>query len=140
MDIKKLQPEAEVTYELETTGEPISITFRVGFIALDGIDDYVKESVRTDGGVPRLSSIIRKAVSEAIHDWDLTEDGKPLSCTQENKNKYLPLLFGLRVKPEKEPEVVLDADGKSILPDPAATTLVRMLAEFAGNAENFVKN
>ena len=41
MDIKRLQPEAEVAYELDTTGKPITITFRVGFIALDAVQDYI---------------------------------------------------------------------------------------------------
>ena len=132
MDIKKLQPEAEVTYALETTGEPISITFRVGFIALDAVQDYVNES-RDGTRPPRISDVIRRAVSDAIHGWDLTEGDAPLPCTRETKDKYLPLLFGLKVQ---GPEAVVD----DVLVDPAASVLVRELAEFAGNPENFLKN
>ena len=134
MDIKRLQPEAEVTYELETTGEPISITFKVGFIALDAVQDYVNES-RTGNNPPRISDVIRRAVADAIHDWDLTEAGAPLPCTRENKDKYLLLLFGLKTK---QPEVVVE--GEAIPTDPVASVLVRALAEFAGNPENFLKN
>jgi len=132
MDIKKLQPEAEVTYALETTGEPITITFRVGFIALDAVQDYVNES-RDGTRPPRISDVIRRAVSDAIRGWDLTEGDAPLPCTRESKDKYLPLLFGLKVQ---KPEAVVD----DVLVDPAASVLVRELAEFAGNPENFLKN
>ena len=132
MDIKKLQPEAEVTYALETTGEPITITFKVGFIALDAVQDYVNES-RDGARPPRISDVIRRAVSDAIHGWDLTEGDAPLACTRESKDKYLPLLFGLKVQ---KSEAVVD----DVLVDPAASVLVRELAEFAGNPENFLKN
>jgi hypothetical protein len=132
MDIKKLTPEAEVTYALETTGEPISIIFRVGFIALDAVQDYVNES-RDGTRPPRISDVIRRAVSDAIRGWDLTEGDAPLPCTRESKDKYLPLLFGLKVQ---KPEAVVD----DVLVDPAASVLVRELAEFVGNPENFLKN
>lgn len=126
MDIKKLQPEAEVAYELETTGDPIAITFRVGFMTLDAIPDYVREG---EISRPRVSDVVRRAMADAIHGWDLTDDGKPLACTRENKEKYLPLLFGLKVKrPEKESA------------NPIDNVLVVLLAEFAGTAENFLKN
>jgi len=134
MDIKKLQPEAEATYSLETTGEPISITFKVGFIALDAVQDYVNES-RAGNDAPRISDVIRRAVSDAIHAWDLMEGDVALPCTRENKDKYLPLLFGLKTK---QPEVVVE--GEVIPADPVASVLVRVLAEFAGNPENFLKN
>ena len=137
MDIKKLQPEVEITYGLETTGKPISITFKVGFIPLDAVQDYVNESRVADivGWRPRISDVIRRAVSDAIHAWDLTEDDVALPCTQENKDKYLPLLFGLKIK---QPEAVVD--GETVPTDPVASVLVRALAEFAGNPENFLKN
>ena len=134
MDIKKLQPETEATYALETTGEPISITFKVGFIALDAVQDYVNES-RAGNDAPRISDVIRRAVADAIHDWDLTEDGKPLPCTRKNKDEYLPLLFGLRVK---QPEVT--GEGEDVPADPVASVLVRALAEFAGEPGHFLKN
>jgi hypothetical protein len=127
-----MKPEAEITYELETTGEPISVTFKVGFIALDAVQDYVNES-RVGNNFPRISDVIRRAVSDAIRDWDLTEDSKPLPCTRETKDKYLPLLFGLIVK---KPEALVD----DVLIDPAASTLVRALVDFAGESGNFLKN
>ena len=130
MDIKKLTPEAGITYALETTGEPITITFRVGFIALDAVQDYVNES-RNGTNPPRISDVIRRAVTDAIHDWDLTEDGKPLACTRETKDKYLPLLFGLKIKQEASPA--------EVPADPASGILVRALVEFAGNSENFLR-
>lgn len=133
MDIKRLQPEAEVTYELETTGEPITITFKVGFIALDAVQDYANES-RAGTGAPRISDVIRRAVSDAIRDWDLTEDGKALPCTRETKDKYLPLLFGLKIKQEAVEPV------EGALVDPAAGVLVRAIVEFAGESGNFLKN
>jgi len=133
MDIKKLTPEAEVTYALETTGEPIAITFKVGFIALDAVQDYVNES-RDGTRPPRISDVIRRAVADAIHGWDLTEGDAALPCTRETKDKYLPLLFGLKIKQEAVEPV------EGALVDPAASVLVRELAEFAGNPENFLKN
>ena len=139
MDIKKLQPEAEVTYELETTGEPISITFRIGFAAIDAIQDYVNESAITTGALPRLSDVVRKAVSEAIHGWDLTEGDKPLSCTREAKDKYLPLLFGLKIKKAEAEQPEKPEENKAPI-DPAASTIIRALIEFVGNVENFLKN
>lgn len=136
MDIKKLQPESEVTYELETTGDPITITFKVGFLALDGVWDYVNES-REGTMPPRLSAVIRRAVADAIHGWDLTEGDEALACTRENKDKYLPLLFGLRVK---RPAVAEAVEGPLLPVNPAADVLVLKLAEFVGAAENFLKN
>jgi hypothetical protein len=139
MDIKKLQPEVEVTYDLDTTGEPITIMFRVGFIALDAVQDYVNESMDAEHCIdkprPRISDVIRRAVSDAIHGWDLMEGPNALACTRENKDKYLPLLFGLKTK---QSEVIID--GEPIPTDPVASVLVRALAEFAGNPENFLKN
>ena len=138
MDIKKLQPEAEVTYELDTAEgtPPISVTFKVRFLALDGVWDYVNES-REGTEQPRLSAVIRRAVADAIQGWDLTEGPEALACTRENKDKYLPLLFGLKVKRP----VVVEAEGTPALPvNPAADVLVMKLAEFAGAAENFLKN
>jgi hypothetical protein len=131
MDIKKLQPEAEVTYQLESTGEPVSITFKVGFLELDAIPDYVNES-REGTRTPRLSAVIRKAIADTIHGWDLTEGGQPLPCTRDNKDKYLPLLFGLKVK-----RPVAEVEDES---NPIASILVMVLAQFAGTAENFLKN
>ena len=134
MDIKKLHPEAGITYELDTTGKPIAITFKVGFIALDAVQDYINES-RDGTRPPRISDVIRRAVSDAIHAWDLMEGDVALPCTQENKDKYLPLLFGLKTK---QPEAVVEDE--AIPTDPVASVLVRALAEFAGNPENFLKN
>ena len=137
MDIKRLQPEAEITCALETAGESVTITFRVGFIPLDAVPDYVNESrgVAPGAARPRISDILRRAVSDAIHGWDLMDGGAPLPCTQENKDKYLPLLFGLRTR---QPEVIID--GEVIPTDPVASVLVRVLVGFAGNPENFLKN
>jgi hypothetical protein len=139
VDIKKLRPEAEVIYELETSGEPISIKFLVNFISLDAVQDYVNESMDAEHCIdkprPRISDVIRRAVADAIHGWDLTEGGVPLPCMRENKDKYLPLLFGLKIK---QPEVIID--GEPVPTDPVTSVLVRALAEYAGNPENFLKN
>ncbi len=59
-------------------------------------------------------------LSQIIIDWNLTEDGKPIECSEENKNRIIPYLVVLRVKTEDKPK-----------------TLGEKIFEFAGKIENF---
>jgi hypothetical protein len=166
MDIRRLKPEAEITCEIENEGEPISITFRMGFISLDGIPDYVydftaskpaakpkakipgrKQTAAPDEEQPitltkrpRFSDVIRRAVTDAIHGWDLTDGETPIPCTAENKEKHLPLLFGFKVKrPKPIVEPTVEGEGEPAT-SPVDSVLVMVLADFAGRSENFLKN
>ena len=66
-----------------------------------------------------------EAIENLIIDWDLTDDGKKLECSKENKIKYVPYLIGLDLKTE---------DGKS------TKSLGLEIMQFAITVSNFTKN
>lgn len=96
MDIKKLKATASITIELDAPG-PVSITFWVRPIAPDSIIDYPNA---------KASEALRKLAADAIVDWDITDDEKKLECNEENKAKYLPVIFSLKIKSESDETVL----------------------------------
>lgn len=127
MDIKSIKPTAQVTFELEGKGG--SVTFEVAFIALDQVGDYLPKAQAP--GQPaakpaKFSTLVRAMLIDAVQSWDLTENGEPLACDEETKERYLPVIFGLRIKGDQE--------------NPFDKVLGRALMNFAGDSENFLKN
>jgi len=166
MDIRRLKPEAEIICEIEKEGDPLTLTFKMGFIPIDEIPNYIydfnlptlpakpkgripgrnetaaPEALAAPAKRPRISDIIRRAVMDAIHAWDLTDGDVPIPCTQENKEKHLPLLFGFQVKQPKQGPEIEGSGNDEELPTTKAIdrVLVMVLADFAGRPENFLKN
>lgn len=60
-----------------------------------------------------------------VVDWDLTDNGKKVECSKENKVKYVPFLIGLTLKAE---------EGE------ARRSLGQEIMRFALDPGNFVKN
>jgi len=96
-NIKKLIGLSDwLTYKLDTSLlEPPEIRVRMrpisGMAPLDAIvEDAAVKKVR-------LSRIIIDAVCDAVEEWDLSIDGKPLDPTAGNKAVYLVPLLGERV-------------------------------------------
>jgi hypothetical protein len=76
----------------------------------------------TDGGkVSRPSKFLVGCVLDAVVEWDLTEDEKPVPVTDEAKKKYFAPLLGILIKD-------------------AQTCLATEIFEFARDGGNFLKN
>lgn len=108
-----------LTYELETDAlEPPILKVRVKPIyGINAVDYMVGE------GVERLkfSTFIFNSVIEAVQEWDLTENGVPISITHENKMAC----FGPRLSDRiKDSGIILGIE----------------IFNFATNQENFLKN
>ena len=125
-DIKKLIGLSDwLTYRLKTTIlNPPEIKLRMrpisGLAPLD--------SMLIDQKQIRLSRIIIDAVLDAVEEWDVCIEGKPLELTPENKAVYLASLLGEVIeKPENsttyEPDVLLGLE----------------LLTYGRNLENFLK-
>lgn len=107
-----------LTYELETTYlDPPVLKVRLrpacGLVGLNVAQVDAKPS-----------SVVVEMVLDAIVEWDLTENGAPLPCTEETKRRLVPFLRCLLAEKLKgEPSL-----------------LALALVAYAGNAENFLKN
>jgi hypothetical protein len=109
MDISKLQPTAKVTYQV---GLQI-VTLEVRYAGADELVDFARSELKT-------SEKNRAFFYSAITGWDLTDGDKPLPCTIENKEKYLPFILGRQTE-----------DGSVIGWE---------LLAFIRDADNFLKN
>jgi len=68
----------------------------------------------------RISAMMTELVIDAVQEWDLAEDDKPVPCTLPNKKRFLPLLLG---QPVKGSRMALGIE----------------IIGYAGNIENFLK-
>lgn len=104
IQMKKIYP--EITDKTDLLDEKKIDTF------IERLPDAVK------GNIP--------IVMKQVIGWDLTEKGAPLTCSDNNKKKYLvPLLWeNVKAKKKKEKEVYL----------------VRAIIDFASDLRNFTKN
>ena len=131
MEVKDIKPTADVTFRVRPkTGDEQSIRFTVKFLGVNQIPDYVP---KPGPGVKfRQSQVITEALIDAIDGWDLTHDGgKPLECNEETKRKYLPYILGLTIIREG-----VEPGDAFAMEDVLGIALVN----FAGDAENFLKN
>lgn len=103
-----------LTYELETE----LLTPPIIKLKIKPVDSLIVYDVQKDS---RFSKCVTEMLLDAVQEWDLVDGDKPLPCDEKNKRKYLPLLFGMKIK-EK-------------------TTLLGIeILSFAGEIENFLKN
>lgn len=115
MEIRKLRAEAEISFTLNTP-EPTELRFVVRPIAFDRI--------RSMGAVDDMAEVERRLVKDAVVGWNLEENGQPIPCTEENKEKFLEFLFRLRVEEDTEK-------------NPIGVTILDKLFEFASEQKNF---
>ena len=129
MEIKDINPTTEAVFKvIRTDGVEETVSFTVSFIGQQMIPDYVRT---TEIDKVRLSKVVQEALVDAVTGWDLTMNGKPLPCTEDNKRKFFPGLLG-----------------RKLAKDPAEADIDRGLNEFlgwalvnfAGEYGNFLKN
>jgi hypothetical protein len=89
MEVKDIKPSADVVYDIGD-GQTVQLTVR--YMGLDEAIDYIHKD---DNQKP--SAMNREMLISSVLGWDLTKDGKPLPCTDENKRKYLPYVLGRKV-------------------------------------------
>jgi hypothetical protein len=46
----------------------------------------------------KQSSMTFEMVVDAVQEWDLTDEGTPIPCTEENKRLHLPILINQKIK------------------------------------------
>jgi hypothetical protein len=112
VEVKDIKPSAEVAYTF-SDGQEVKLTVR--YMGLDEVIDYVHK-----GDNPKPSEMNREMLVSSVLGWDLTKDGKPLPCTDENKRRYLPYVLGRKI-----------ADGSVIAWE--LLSFVRDEANFLGN-------
>ena len=137
MDLKNLQPTLKTVQRVKVGNRIEAVEFVLRFLAMDEVYDLVS----VNGRQSRMSEVIREGLVRAIVGWDLTEDGKPLACTEEQKRRVLPFLCGLMVEGGVQGENGMKGlpDGENEAPT-VQKTLAWTLVEMAGDPENFLKN
>jgi hypothetical protein len=119
MEIKSIVPTARFSADL-ANGQHIDLD--VEFIATDEVADFIKP-----GEELRLSKVFRKLLVDAVVGWNLhNSDGTAIPCDKVNKERLLPMVLGLPVKP---------LEGEKY-----GEALVRQVINFAGDSGNFLKN
>lgn len=92
MEIGHIQPTAKVTYPVG--GETVTLEVTLG--GLDTVVDIAE--------VGTLKSQLNRAfIAKNLVGWDITENGAPLPCTDENRALVLPHILGQRT-----PDVTLE--------------------------------
>jgi hypothetical protein len=116
-NLKPVEPLSDwQTYEIENTIlDPPIIRLRLKPVENLAVYDIPQ------GEEVKRSKIAKELLFESVVEWDLTMDGKPIPCTDENKRKYLPLFLG---------NVVKGTQGY----------LGFAILAFAADLENFLKN
>lgn len=119
-NIVKIKDSVWAEFELDTDIlEPPVLKLRIKYI---DINERVK-FIDVDFQKPNEKAIrflYEKAI-ELVEDWDLSEDGKKIPCTKENKEKYMRYLVDLNLKDKKD------------------YTLLRAIIEFASDISNYTK-
>ena len=119
MEIKSIQPTARFKADL-ANGQHIEL--EVAFIASDEVRDYVEP-----GKSIKKSALFRKLIIGAVSGWNLSNPDKTdIPCNDAMKEKHLPIILGLPVKP---------GEGEQY-----GEALVHHVLNFAADSENFLKN
>jgi hypothetical protein len=128
MDVKSIRPTAVFKRDL-MIGQ--SIELEVGFMSpnLDGTLQAMKNS--WEKKLASHSDYIIGMMIEAVKGWDTMENGKPVECTEENKKKHLPVMFGLMVKD------TINESGEVIKKGEALGIEMLVFATNSGNFLNF---
>jgi len=88
VEVKDIKPTAEVSFDL--AGDPVqTVRLTVRYVGLDESIDFVQRDKS-----PKPSEMNREMLFAAVQGWDLTKDGQPLPCSDENRRKYLPYILG----------------------------------------------
>jgi len=125
MEIKDINPIVKQVFQIvDLDGQEQKVTFEVKYIPPYALPDYVPGKASDI----RLSKMMTEALVDAIVGWDVTIGGKPLPCTRENRERFLPALLSARV---------VGADPKSY---ELESYLIGAVSNFAGEQKNFLKN
>lgn len=124
MDLKNINPTAQATFRvIGEGGKEETVSFTVTLLGKHMLPDYVRWA---GAGKLRLSKVIEDALVDVVVGWDLTLDGKPLECSEENKRKFFPAILGLELA---------GSEGERL-----DNYLGWALVNFAGEQGHFLKN
>lgn len=144
MDVSKFQIKGE-WLELEVESKKLigPLKFMVKPLTSDDQLDMAEISREDKKGF--LNKIL-----DLVLDWDLTKNGEPLLCDDENKKAYMPYLIPMNLKKEKEkkkeePKEILADEDLDIKPEPKRARFVQdtvglRILGFAQDFTNFIKN
>lgn len=133
-EIKKLEPLTgwmDLHLATDIIDPPVLRVRLRPLTAIDMMDAY------TEAGVVRLSQLTLASALAAIAEWDLTESGRALPCTDEAKAEhaaFLKVLLASRVERRVGPGDGVVEDGEG---DRFAATEIQQVAR---RSENFLKN
>lgn len=138
-EIKRRESLTEwIAYELaETTFvKTPTIRFRLRYLdSLDAADEFMRNGLRRPLAMAGLAM-------QAVADWDLTENGKPIPVNDETKAKFLrPLLAEiLRTPGEEISEAAAEAEAEDDKPESPQLLLAYEIVKDAQNHGLFLKN
>ncbi len=96
MDVSKFQLEGEwLELEVESKNVDGPLRFKIKPLSSDEQIDLA------EAGEGNIKDFL-KQVNELVLDWDLEDGKEKLICDDENKEKYLPYLIGMKIKPEED--------------------------------------
>lgn len=103
------------TYELEPSKVLDLPSLKIKIKPIDSI-----AGLNADEGDRKFSAMIREMLIDAVQEWDIADDGKPIPCNDETKRIHLPFIFQLKLK-DKNSFLWLE------------------LLNYAGDIENFIR-
>ena len=135
MDVSSFQLEGEwLELEVESEKGERSLRFKIKPLsAKDQLDlgDIARKDVKD----------LLSYVSGIVIDWDLTEGGKKLPCTDKAKEKYLPYLIGMTIKKKEEEKRREEGEVSTDKGPGEIRSFVGLeILSFAQNFDNFIKN
>lgn len=136
MDVSKFQIKGE-WLELEVESKKIEgpLKFLVKPLSSDDQLDMA------DIGREDKKGFLNK-IQDLVIDWNLTQNGAHLECSDENKKSFLPYLIPMNLKKEKEEEkeIIADEDLDKSKLEKIPDTVGLAILGFAQDFGNFIKN
>lgn len=109
LDIKTIHPQINRTFKAVVGNQEIDITLTLRPADLSLIDF---SNINPGGAIgPATYQLCR----QVIVGWDLTDDGQPVPCNDETKDKYLGLLVSLPVRIESEGKSITSVLGVEVV-------------------------
>ena len=142
MDVSKFQIKGE-WLELEVESKKVIGPLKFLVKPLSSDDQLDMADIGREDKKGFLNKIL-----DLILDWNLTQNGSPLECSDENKKSYLPYLIPMNLKKEKkkeEPEEIMADEDLDKKPEPKRARFIQdsvglRILGFAQDFSNFIKN
>ena len=148
MDVSKFQIKGE-WLELEVESKKVIGPLKFLIKPLSSDDQLDMADIGREDKKGFLNKIM-----DLVLGWNLTENGSPLECSDENKKSYLPYLIPMNLKEEKKKKEETETEeSKEILadedldekPEPKRARFIQdtvglRILGFAQDFTNFIKN